>query len=95
MNENKDVVITTANNASQNNPWANLVTHTVAMVKNVSLLWFYNYQLGMANAMGPGYLSAEQINTYKHERIKHTALLALGCLGLIIVSTAALQENKR
>lgn len=95
MNEHIDILLTASKLASRNNPWANLATHTVSMAYNVSMLWHYSYQLGMANAVGSGYLAAEQIQTIKRERLKHTVLLALESVGLIVSSIVALQENKR
>ena len=95
MNEYIDVLLTTSKHESRNNPWTNLATHTVSMAYNMSILWHYNYQLGMANTTGPGYLAAEQIQTIKRERLKHTVLLALESVGLIVGSIAALQEDKR
>lgn len=95
MNEHIDVLLTTAKFANQNNQWANIATHTISMAYNVSMLWHYNYQLGMVSAIGPGYLAAEQVQTLKQERIKHTVLLTLDCLGLLLTSFAALHENQR
>lgn len=93
MNEHIDILFAAANLATRNDPWAHLATQTMSMGYNVSMLWHYNYQLGMANAI-PGYLPAEQIRTYRQERIKHTVLLSVVSVGLIIGSIATLVDSK-
>ena len=88
MNEHIDIILTSAKQATRNSPVAHLSTHAVSMGYNVSMLWYYNYQLAMA----PEYMTAEQIQAMKQERIKHTVLLSLECLGLIAAGICALQE---
>jgi len=94
MNEHIDVLLTTAKVASRNNPWVHLATPTISMGYNVSMLWHYNYQLAMAQAMGPGYMPANQIQAMKQDRIKYTVLLALECAGLIVAGVCSLQERR-
>ena len=94
MNGHIDVLLTTAKMASRNNPVAHLTAQTVSMGYNVSRLWYYNYQLGMAQAMGPGDMPLEQVQAMKQDRIKHTILLSLECIGLIAAGICSLQGNK-
>ena len=94
MNESIDVLLTNAKMVSRNNTVAHLATQTLSMAYNSSMLWHYNYQLAMAQAMGPGYLPAEQIHAMKQERIKHTVLLGIECLGLIAVGICSLRERR-
>ena len=95
MNEQVDILLTAAKLATSKNPWAHLATHVVSMTYNASMLWYYNYQLGMAQAMGPAYIPAEQIKAMKQERIKHSALLLLESATLLVAGICSLQENKR
>ena len=94
MNKHIDIILTTSKLATRNNPWAHLTTQTVSMGYNVSMLWYYNYQLGMAQVMGPGYLPAEQIQAMKQDRIKHTALLLMESVGLLAAGICALQGQR-
>ncbi len=56
MNKNIDVLLTTAKITTRNNPWVHLVAQTFSMGYNASMLWYYNYQLVVAQAFGSGYL---------------------------------------
>lgn len=94
MNESIDVLLTTAKMATRNNPAAHLATQAVSMGYNASMLWHFNYQLALAQAMDPGYLPAEQIQAMKQERIKHTVLLSLEGIGLIVAGICALQGRR-
>ena len=94
MNESIDILLSSAKIASRNNPCAHLVTNAISMGYNVSMLWHYNYQLAMAQAMGPGYLPAEQIQAMKLDRIKHTVLLSFECIGLMAAGICALQDRR-
>ena len=89
-----DLLFTSAKIATRNNPWAHLTTHAFSMGYNTSMLWHYNYQLAMAQTMGPGYMSADQIQTMKQERIKHTILLGIESLGLIVSGICSLQGRR-
>ena len=95
MNEHIDILLTSAKIASRNNPWANLATHSISMAYNASMLWHYNYQLAMAQTMGPGYMSAQQIQAMRQDRIKHTALLLIESVGLFAAGICALQGGGR
>ena len=94
MNEHIDILLTTSKLATRNYPWAHLATQTVSMGYNASMLWHYNYQLAMAQAMGPGYLPEGQIQAMKQDCIKHTVLLGIECLCLIAVGICSLQESR-
>lgn len=93
MNEHIDILLTSAKVVSRNNPWAHLTTQAISMGYNASMLWHYNYQLGMAPVMGSSYMPAEQIQAMKQDRIKHTALLFAESLGLIVAGICSLQEQ--
>ena len=95
MKENIDIALTTSKMATRNNPWAHLATQAFSMGYNASMLWYYNYQLAMAQAMGVGYMSAEQIQSYKQERIKHSFLLGVECAALIVASLGTMCETRR
>ena len=94
MNEHIDILFTTAKYATRNDPWAHFTTQAFSMGYNMSALWHYNYQLAMAQTMGPGSISAEQIQTMKQERIKHTILLGIESLCLIAAGICALRGCK-
>lgn len=94
MNENIDMLLTNAKIASRNNPWAHITTQAISMSYNASMLWYCNYQLAMAQVMGPGYLTAEKIQAMKQDQIKHTVLLSLECLGLITAGICSLQGRR-
>ena len=94
MNEHIDILFTTAKYATRKDPWAHLVTQSFSMGYNTSMLRRYNYQLAMAQTMGPGSISADQIQTMKQERIKHTILLGIECLGLIVAGICSLQGRR-
>ena len=94
MNEHIDVILTTSKLATRNNPVAHLTTQAFSVGYNASMLWNYNYQLATAQAMGSGYLSAEQIQAMNRDRIKHTVLLSLECVGLIVAGICALQGRR-
>ena len=95
MNENVDIALMAANCATRDNPWAHLATRALSMGYNASMLWYYNYQLAMAQSMGPGYIPAEQIRAMKQDRIKHTLVLGLECAVLIAAGVVALNESKK
>ena len=95
MNEHIDIILTSAKLATRNNLVAHLTTHAVSMSYNASMLWYYNYQLAMAQVMGSGYMSAEQIRAMKQDRIKHTVLLSLESLGLIASGICAFLQGCR
>lgn len=94
MNEHIDIFFATANKATRNDPLAHLATQTMSIGYHASMLWQYNYQLAMAQAMGPCYLQEEQIRAMKQDRIKHTVLLGIECLGLIAAGICSLQEQR-
>lgn len=94
MNEHIDIILTTSKLATRNNPWAHLSVQAISMGYNASMLWHYNYQLAMAQAMGPGYMPEDQIQTMKQERIKHTVLLGIEGLGLIAAGICSLQRKE-
>ena len=94
MNEHIDILLTTAKMATRNNPWAHLTTQAVSMGYNASMLWYYSNQLGMANAINPGYLTAEMVQAYKQERIKHTILLSLTCCGLFLAAASSFRDRR-
>ena len=94
MNEHIDILFTTVKCATRNNPWAHLTTKAFSMGSNTSMLWHYNYHLAMAQTMGQGYISPEQIQTMKQERIKHTILLGIESLGLIVAGICSLQGRR-
>ena len=93
MNEYNDIILTTAKIATLNDSRAHLMTQAISMGYNASMLWYYNYQLAMAQAMGPGYLSAEQIRAMKQDRIKHTVLLSLECIGLFVAGICSSRKD--
>ena len=74
MNEHIDILLTSSKLATRNNPVAHLTAQIVSMGYNATMLWHYNYQLAMAQTMGPGYMSADQIKEMRQDRIKHTVL---------------------
>lgn len=80
--------------ATRNNPVDHLTTQGLSMGYNVFMLWHYNYQLAMAQTMGPGYLPGELIQAMKQERIKHTVMLSLECVGLIVAGICVLQGQR-
>ena len=94
MNENIDILLTTAKVASRNNPWAHLATHTLSMGYNVSMIWYYQYQLGLATAMGPGYVTQEQIHSIRQECVKHTVLGLIDGLGLLVSAIYSMSEKR-
>ncbi|MBO4634646.1 MAG: hypothetical protein J5669_04680 [Bacteroidales bacterium] len=94
MNEHIDIILTTAKLATRNNQVAHLTTQAISMSYNATMLWHYNYQLALAQAIGPGYMSAEQIQAMKLDRIKHTVLLTLECVGVIAAGVCALQSRR-
>ena len=94
MNEHVDLLFTTAKIATRNNPWAHYATQAVSMGYNASMLWHYNYQLAMAQAIGPGYMAAEQIQAMKQDRIKHTVLLSLEGISLIVAGICSLRKSR-
>ena len=94
MNEHIDLLLTSAKIASRNDPKAHLATQAVSLGYNASMLWRYNYLLAMAQTVGPGYLSIEQIQAMKQDRIKHTVLLSIDCLGLIAAGICSLQGSR-
>lgn len=94
MNEHIDILLTTAKLATRNNQAAHLATHAISMSYNATMLWHYNYQLAMSQAMGPGYMSTQQIQAMRQDRIKHTVLLSLEGLGLLAVGICALQGRR-
>lgn len=79
----------------RHNPWGQLATHVVSIGYNTLMLYNYNYQLAMAQAMRSDYMSAEQIQAMKKERIKHTVLLSLECIGLIVTGICSLQAHRQ
>ena len=95
MNEHIDILLTSAKIASRNNPWTHFTTQAISMGYNATMLWRYNYQLAMAQAMGPGYMPAEQIQAMKQDRIKHTALLLIESVGLLAAGICALQGRRQ
>ena len=95
MNEHIDLLFTTAKISTRNNPVAHLATQAFSMGYNASMLWYYNYQLAMAQAIGSEYMSAEHIHIYKHERIKHTFLLGVECAVVIAAGVLALYKSRR
>lgn len=94
MNEHIDIVLTTAKVASRNNQWSSLATHTISMSYNVSMIWHYHYQLGLASAMVPYYMTPEQIQNFKQERLNHTVLGILDGVGLFLSAVEAMQEKR-
>ena len=94
MNEHIDIILTTAKMASRNNQWASLATHTISMSYNVSMIWHYQYQLGLASAMGPNYLTAEQIQSLRRECLKHTVLGVLDGVGLLLSTVGSMQDRR-
>ncbi len=58
---NIDLILTSSKLVTRNNPYTHLAAQAISMGYNASMLWYSNYQLGMARAMGPGYLTVEQI----------------------------------
>lgn len=94
MNEHIDILFTTAKYATRKDPWAHLTTQAFSMGHNVMMLWHYNYQLALAQTMGPGYMTAEQIQCMKQDRIKHTVLLSLECIGLIAAGICSLRGQR-
>ena len=93
MDERNDILMSSAQTASRNNPWGHLATQALSVGNNVSMLWYYNYQLGMAKAMGSGYMPEAQIRKMKEDRIKHTFEIALTCFGLIAAGICSLEER--
>ena len=94
LNENIDILLATAKMASRNNHWTHLAAHTISMSYNVSMIWHYQYQRGLANEMGPGYLTQEQIRRFRQERLKHTVFGLLDGVGLILSAIGAMQEKR-
>jgi hypothetical protein len=92
MNEHIDILLTTAKVASRNNQWASLATHTISMGYNVSMLWHYQYELGLASAMGPSFMTAEQIQRLKQERLKHTVLGLLDGMGVFLSAAGSMHK---
>ena len=85
MNEHFDILLTSAKIASRNNPWANLATHSISMVYNISMIGRYGYQLGIVRADN-GYVSQEYCRSIQRERIKHTILAGIDVVGLLLLA---------
>ena len=69
-------------------------THTISMVYNVSMAWYYNYLLKKAYTMESEY-TYEQIQTIKRERLKHTISGVLAGVLLIAGAISSMRNNER
>ena len=58
------------------------------------MIWHYQYQLGLASAMGPNYMTPEQIQNFKQERLKHTVLGLLDGVGLFLTVVGSMQDKR-
>ena len=85
MNEHIDILLTSAKNANQNNPWANLATHSISMAYNISMIGRYGYLLGVVRANN-GYVSQDYYRFVQRERIKHTVLAGMDLFGLLLLA---------
>ena len=83
MNEQIDILFTSAKLASKNNPWANMAIHSISMAYNISMIGQYGYQLGVARTVN-GNVSQEYFRSIQRERIKHTVLAGIDILGLFL-----------
>ena len=68
-------------------------THTISMVYNVSMAWYYNYLLKKAYTMESEY-TYEQIQTIKQERLKHTVSGVLMAGVLIACAISSMRNNE-
>ena len=80
--------------SNQGYHWPQFAVHTGSMVYNVSMAVFYNYLLNKAYTMETEY-TYEQIQTIKHERLKHTISGVLTGVLLIVGAISAIQNNER
>lgn len=69
-------------------------THTISMVYNVSMAWYYNYLLKKAYTMEADY-TYEQIQTIKQERLKHTISGVLMGVVLIACAVTCMRNDER
>lgn len=80
--------------SNQGYPWPQFAAHTGSMVYNVSMELYYNHLLNKAYTMETEY-TYEQIQTIKHERLKHTISGVLTGVLLIVGAISYLQNNER
>ena len=94
MNTNEYTFSKPARISDQGHPWPQFAEHSVSMVYNVSMAWYYNYLLNKAYTMETEY-TYEQIQTIKHERLKHTIFGVLTGVLLIAGAISAIQNSER
>lgn len=68
--------------------------HTGSMVYNISMEFYYNHLLKKADTMEVQY-TAEQIQTIKQERLKHTISGVLMGVVLIACAISNMRNNER
>ena len=83
MNEHIDLLLTSAKVSTRNNPWTSLATHAVSSAYNISMIGYYRYQLGLAKYPNIG-ITDEQVAQYRRDLVKHSILLSIDIIGLII-----------
>ena len=92
MNEQVDILLTSAKLASRNNPWANIATHAVSSGYNAAMIGRYRYELGLVKA-GVSSYSADQIQSILRDLFKHCVLEAMDVIGLIMCSFSKCQRQ--
>ena len=94
MNTNEYTFSKPARISNQGYPWPQFAVHSVSMVYNVSMAWYYNYLLNKAYTMETEY-SYEQIQTIKRERLRHTISGVLTGVLLIVGAISCMRNNER
>ena len=79
---------------NQNGSLFLFAAHTGSMVYNISMEFYYNHLLKKADTMEVQY-TAEQIQTIKQERLKHTILGVLMSGVLIACAISSMRNNER
>ena len=79
--------------SDQGHPWPQFAVHTVSMVYNISMAWYYNYLLNKAYTMETE-CTYEQIQTIKQERLKHTIFGVLTGVLLIAGAISSMRNNE-
>lgn len=94
MNSNAYTFLNPVRISNQGYPWPQFAVHSVSMVYNVSMAWYYNNLLKKAYTMEADY-TYEQIQTIKQERLKHTISGVLMGVVLIACAISSMRNNER
>ena len=91
MNEIVDIAFTSAKIATSNNTAASLFVHGLSAGYNICQMGYYRSIVAERQvAMNNGYLvSVPEMDQYKRELAKHTALSILDVVGLFAIGFAA------